>query len=253
MSETKTGREEVAVLRLAAGKANAMTLELLDELDRGLDRAEAASAAALVVTGYDRFFSAGLPLPMLVDLDRSAMRSFMERWNAVLRRVFSCPLPVVAAINGHAIAGGCVLALMADHRVMVDGEARIGLNEIQLGVGLPALVVEMLRLQVPVASLAPLTLEGRLMGPGAARELGLIHEIVPASELEVRSRARAAELAAAPSPAFGQIKTALRRPALETLARVEATELERWLDTWFSPDGRTRVGAAVRRLQSGRA
>src|SRR4051794_27933939 len=132
----------VALLSLSAGKANAMSAELLDILDAMFSRLEASDARAAVLTGYDRFFSAGLALPTLIDLDRPAMKRFIERFNVVMMRLFAQPRPVVAAINGHAIAGGCVLALQCDWRIMAEGDFKIGLNEVQLGIGLPSVVIE---------------------------------------------------------------------------------------------------------------
>ncbi len=242
--------EEIAILRLNGGKANAMSPDVLDLIERLIDRFEASEARAAVLTGYERFFSAGLALPLLVELDRPAMKRFIERFGEVMLRVFRCARPIVAAVNGHAIAGGCVLALQCDWRVMVDApDARIGLNETQLGIGLPSSVLEPLKLAVPPASLVPIAYEGQLFGPERARELGLVHELASADELEARATARARVLAAVPSTAVAQVKLGLRRAALDTIARVSADETERWLDTWFSPAARERLQAAVAKLR----
>src|SRR5262245_52934880 len=138
----------VALLRLAGGRANAMSEELLDTLDRLVDGFETSDAVAAVLTGYERFFSAGLALPSLIDLDRPAMKRFITHFDLTMTRFFACRKPIVAAVNGHAIAGGCVLALQADVRIMADVDAKIGLNEAQLGIGLPAIVVEIGRAHV---------------------------------------------------------------------------------------------------------
>jgi len=243
----------VALLRLAGGRANAMSTEFLGALDGLLDELEHSDARAAVITGYDRFFSAGLALPTLIGLDRAQMKRFIELFDAVMTRVFRCPLPVVAAVNGHAIAGGCVLALQADWRIMVsDPGARIGLNEAQLGIGLPAIAAESLRLQVPSRSWPAIAFEGRLVSPEEALALGLVDELVAASDLEPRAMARAKALAAVPSGGVAQIKGALRRSVLETVERREAEEVERWLDTWFSPPARALLSSAVARLERSR-
>ncbi len=143
---------EVALIRLENGKANAIGPSFLDRLESLLGQLGEARAA--VITGQGSTFSAGLDLPALVDLDRVRMRAFVLRFETAMMRVFELPIPLVAAVNGHAVAGGCVLALQADVRIGADREARIGLNETQLGIGLPSLVVETLRWQVPGPSLA---------------------------------------------------------------------------------------------------
>ncbi|MCU1283346.1 MAG: Enoyl-CoA hydratase/isomerase, partial [bacterium] len=108
--------DDVAILRLHGGKANAMSAEVLDLIERLVDGFEAGEARAAVLIGYERYFSAGLALPLLIELERPAMKRFIERFGDVMMRVFRCPRPIVAAINGHAIAGGCVLALQCDWR-----------------------------------------------------------------------------------------------------------------------------------------
>ncbi len=241
--------EPIATLRLEGGKANAMSSALLDTIERTIDDFERGSASAAVLTGYERFFSAGLALPSLIDLDRPAMRAFIERFARSMMRVYACEKPIIAAINGHAIAGGCVLALMCDRRIIVDDPAvRIGLNEAQLGIGLPAVVIEPLRAQVPATSLVPIALEGKLFAPADAVAIGLAHAMVPVGDLMTLATAQASVLAANPSVAVGQIKRALRSPVIDAIARTSAVETERWLDSWFAPEARTRLRAAVDKL-----
>jgi enoyl-CoA hydratase len=239
----------VALLTMNAGKANAIGSEWLDRMRRLVEEVSQREARALVLTGYETFFSAGLDLPSLVSLSRSEMETFIGRFGDLMLELFLLPLPVVAAVNGHAVAGGCVLALQADVRIMADRDARIGLNEVALGIGLPAVVVETLRCQVPAASLLPIAVEGKLLSPGEAHALGLVHEVVAGDRLVERALARARELAALPGPAFRHIKGGIRGPIAERM-RSAARDSERWVDTWVSPEGQERVRAAVARLAS---
>jgi enoyl-CoA hydratase len=186
---------------------------------------------------------------MLVDLDRATMTTFIGRFGEVMLRVFSCPKPIVAAINGHAIAGGCVLGLQCDWRVMSAGDFKIGLNETQLGIGLPSSVLEPLRAAVGPASLVPIAFEGKLFSPADALALGLVHEVVDADALEARARARAQSLASVPATAVAQVKLGLRRPAIEAIRARAAEETERWLDTWFSPPAQQLLRETVARLR----
>ena len=241
--------DRVMVLRLEGGKANAMTSEVLDTLERLIDELERSPAGAAVLTGYDRYFSAGLAVTKLVDLDRPAMRMFIERFSRSMMRIFACEKPIVAAINGHAIAGGCVLALMCDYRVLAnDPKLAIGLNETRLGIGLPAIVIEPLRAQVPPTSLVAIALEGRLFDATQALAVGLVHEVVAPGELAARAHAKASELAALPAEGMAQIKRSLRAPILDSVLRTSAVETERWLDTWFAESARSRIRAVAEKL-----
>src|ERR1700687_700158 len=172
---------EVAIVSLRGGKANAMDEAFLRGLLRLFDEVESSNARAVVVIGYGNFFSAGLALPALVGMDRPALAAFMVLFESAMRRVFSFPRPVVAAVNGHAIAGGCVLGLQCDLRLMADSQIKIGLNEVQLGLGLPSVVIEPLRLQLPASSLVPTALEGTLLTPVEAKRLRLVGEVGPAA------------------------------------------------------------------------
>src|SRR5919201_5905858 len=167
---------EVALLRLENGKANAIGPQFVDRLETMLS--QLGDARAAVIIGQGSAFCAGLDLPVLVGMNRAQMRSFIFRFDAMMMRIFELPIPLVAAINGHAVAGGCVLALQADIRIAMDREsARIGLNEAQLGIGLPLMAVETLRWQVPGPSFAAVALEGRLFAPKEALQVGLLHEV----------------------------------------------------------------------------
>jgi Delta3-Delta2-enoyl-CoA isomerase len=236
----------VTLLRMENGKANAISPMLLERLEALLG--QLGDARAAVITGQGSAFCAGLDLPALIDLDRATMRVFIRRFDDLMMRIFELPIPLIAAVNGHAVAGGCVLALQADVRIGADRDARIGLNETQLGIGLPAAVVETLRWQVPGSALAPLALEGLLVSPRQALQLGLLHELVPEGDLLRRALERASALAALPPAGLRMVKQSLRKPAATSARANEPTEAERWLDTWFSPDSQQRLHEAVARL-----
>ena len=241
--------DDIAVLRLEGGKANAMTPDLLDTLEHMIDAFERSPAAAAVLTGYDRYFSGGLALPHIIDFGLVEMRNFIEHFSRTMTRVFACEKPIVAAINGHAIAGGCVLALMCDWRISVDDPAvRIGLNETQLGIGLPSIVIEALRIAVPPASIGPIAMEGTLFPAADAQALGLVHQLAPADQLLAQATAKAKAYAALPPAAVAHVKHALRAPSLEAVAGTAEAQATRWLATWFSPEAQSRLRAAVARL-----
>ncbi len=242
--------EDVALIRINTGKGNAINADWLAKLNALLDDLTKSKARSVVITGHGTFFSGGLDLPSLLPLDRPSMQAFIQSFNDTMLRLFEVRLPMIAAINGYAVAGGCVLALQADYRIMADGPFKIGLNEVPLGIGLPALVVETLRCQVPSASLLPIALEGKLVSPHEALELELIHEVAPADSLLDRAVAWARERGNLPQVAFQQVKHSLRKPAIDTINAANARDASRWTESWFSESGQERIREAVERLAS---
>lgn len=241
--------DDVAVLQLDNGKANALNPELLQTLGAGLDAFDASGGRALVITGYDRFFCAGLDLATLQGFDRKAMGAFMAVFDELMTRLYHCPHPVVAAVNGHAVAGGCLLAAQADWRVLAEGKVNYGTNETQLGVGIPpGALLAARREYAPEAAVRGLLL-GELFRPEQALELGLVHELAPPAGVLPRAIEQAAELAAVPPLAYAQVKAGLRGSS--TVTQPDADSLERWLDTWYSDEAQRRIGSIVEALGKG--
>ena len=242
-------RDGVALLRMRAPKANAIGQAWLTRMDQLLADLESRAPVSMVLIGEGKAFSAGLNLPEIIELDRAGLQRFILAFSRTMLRVASIPWPVVAAVNGHAIAGGCVLAMQGDERIMAEGEGRIGLNEIQLGIGLPAIVLETVRWQVPPATLFRIAVEGELVDAHRARSLGLVQEVVAPEQLLPRAHARAQHLGSLPGAAFRQIKHNLRQPAREAVERHAAEDAAAWVETFFSPQGQERLRAAVARLK----
>lgn len=238
----------VALVRMRFGKANSMTAEVLEALDAAFVSLSAGPARAIVLTGDGRAFSAGLSLPSLFGLERPVLTGFMALFERAMRRVFTCPKPVIAAVDGHAIAGGCVLALQADRRLATDRAVKIGLNEVAIGLGLPASVQEPVRLQVPAASWFPVALEGRLFDPAGARAAGLMDEVVRAEALEARALEVASGCARLAPPAYAQVKLGMRAGAIEAWDRRGPAERERWLDAWYTDETQETLRRTVAAL-----
>jgi enoyl-CoA hydratase len=240
-------REGLAVVHLTCGKANALNPRAVAAIERALDEARAGDARGLVLTGYDRFFSAGLDLVALFGLERGAMDEFMTRFDAVMLRVFAYPRPVVAAVSGHAVAGGGILALACDARVMGAAAGRFGLNEIRLGVPFPASALEIVRYAVAARSVEEVLYGGELFDPGSALERGLVTEVVDGDVLGA-ARRTCGRLAAAPANAFESVKAGLKGAAVER-ARATLEPLRRaFVDAWYAPEARRRIGEARVRL-----
>jgi len=237
----------LAEIHLVCGKANALNPRSLSAIERALDEAEGGGARGVILTGYDRFFSAGLDLVRLYGLERDAMDGFMAWFDSVMLRVFAFPRPVVAAVAGHAVAGGGILALACDARVMGASAGRFGLNEIRLGVPFPASALEIARHAVPAGSVVEVLCEGELFEPGAALARGLVTEVVDGDVLAA-ARRTCVRLAAAPTDAFATIKMALKGSAVER-ARATRESLRRaFVDAWYAPEARRRIGEARMRM-----
>ena len=241
--------DKVSYLRINAGKGNALNPEFLQGLLGKPDEHEASDAHVLVVSGYERFFCAGLDLPTMLTFGRDQLCDFMKLLRRAFVRLFSCPTPTLSAINGHAIAGGCVLSYQADYSVMVEGNFKIGLNETQLGLGLPTEVFETLRARVPATSILPIAYEGKLFTPQEALQRGLVHELVPADKLEARAIEKANEMVASSRVAAAQVKAMQVRDLLAVVEAHADADLDRWLDTFYSDEAQALINAAVEKLK----
>ncbi len=206
-------RGDVMVLRMEHGKANALDLELLQALAARLDEIE-SSATALVLTGRGSIFSAGVDLFRLLDGGGGYLDRFLPALDGALRRLFTLPRPAVAAVNGHAIAGGCILALACDHRILADGPGRLGVPEQQVGVPFPALPLEIVRAALAPHHAQEAITTGRTYAASEALARGFADELVPPDRLLDRACEVAAALGAIPAPTFALTKRQLRRPAL---------------------------------------
>ena len=243
--------DDVHVVRLTHGGANVLDLELCRELSTVLSDLE--SAGAVVLTGGGRSFSAGVDLLRIVDGGGDYVREFLPALCAAARQVFAHPRPLVAAINGHAIAGGCLIGCAADRRLMVDGAAGIGVPELEVGVPFPAAALEILRYSVPTVEAQRLILSGRILAPAEALGVGLVDELAPAGELVEHAVAAAQRLAAVPLASFALTKRQLRGPSLARLD-AEGEAIDRQVtDTWTSPEVLAAIAGYVERTLKKRA
>jgi enoyl-CoA hydratase len=222
-------------ITLSHGKANAIDGALLEFVSGELDSALAAKKTAVVLTGSGGFFSAGLDLKGLPASEED-MASFLDDFEAVMKKLLELPVPLVVAVNGHAIAGGCVLASTGDVRIGAAGDYRIGVSEVSLGIVFPASAFEIMRHTIEARAVPEVLLGGKLLAPDEAVGAGILHRVVPAGSLLEEAESIAKELGEKPPVAFRHSKLALRAPLLE---RIEATREKagrEFLRSWFSPD-----------------
>lgn len=230
----------ILTLRLAHGKASAMDTELIRAMLGELGRLD--GARAVVLTGTGSIFSAGVDLVRLTAGGAEYVREFLPLLDEVLRALFTLPVPLVAAVNGHAIAGGCLMAMAADYAVMAEGGGRIGVPELLVGVALPAAPLEVVRYAVPARAQA-LVYSGRTLKPAEALEWGVVHEVVERARLVERAREVAEQMARVAPEAFRLAKESLRAEALERMDRTAARTDERVLAVWQAPETHERIRA----------
>lgn len=187
-------QDGVAVLTLDDGKANALSTPVIEAFEQALDRA-LEEATAVVVAGRPERFCAGFDLKvMLQGMDQAA--ALLQRGASLFMKLYGLPLPVVVACTGHAVAGGALLVLTGDHRVGAAGPYRIGLNEVEIGMPVPVLAMELARDRLVATELHKATLHARIYAPDDAVRAGWLDEVVPAGEVLARARAEAARLGA---------------------------------------------------------
>jgi enoyl-CoA hydratase len=212
-------RGGIAVVRMNHGKANALDIEFCDALAAQFEALREAEARAVVLTGQGAMFSAGVNLLRLGEGGAPYVRRFLPALHRLYDAVFFFPKPVVAAVNGHAIAGGCVLQCCADTRIAAAGPARIGVTELLVGVPFPPLAFEIMRFATPLRYLADGLYSGATFTPDVALARGLVDRLAEPGELLDRAVAAAGTLAALQPAAFAQTKRQVRQGAADALER----------------------------------
>jgi enoyl-CoA hydratase len=238
-------QDELAIVRMADGKANIMTIELCNELTARFEEIRLSAARAVVLTGTGQIFSAGVDLLRLLDGGRAYIRAFLPELSSMFATVFTHPKPVVAAINGHAIAGGCVLACAADRRLMGRAAGRIGVTELRVGVPFPAVAMEIMRCATAPQYFEEAIFSGATFTPPDALERGLVHDLIDPEQLLDRAIADAKALATLPPPVFALTKRQTREPALERLDRVGPTVDVAVEEIWTAPETLDRIRGYV--------
>ena len=239
--------DSVAVLTMAHGPANAMDVELCRELRRAMLELIPSDARAIVITAKGPIFSAGVDLLALAKGGRPYLEEFLPELSGSLRLLFATDKPVVAAVNGHAIAGGCVLACACDYRLMARGAGRIGVPELRVGVPFPLVPAEITRHALGTARAQRAMLVGNVVESERAVAEGFVDEMVEPERLMERALAVAAAMAATPPASFARTKRDLRRPTLEVWERLGLQHDRDTLETWDSPAVREAVRAYVQK------
>ena len=235
----------IATITMAHGKANALDMTFCDTLTASLKALRGDETKAIVLTGQGKIFSAGVDLKQLSAGGADYVRRFLPSLHKLYDAVFFHPKPVIAAINGHAMAGGAVLAACADRRIMARDAGRIGITEMLVGVPLPALAFEVVRFAVPERYLPEFALTGATYPTGEALAKGWVDELAEPDELMARARAAAAFYAGLSPQAFAQTKMQVRQAVSERMALSGAATDKKVTEIWLQSETLARVADYV--------
>lgn len=236
-------------LRLARPPVNALDPWVCAALADAIHASVEAGAHALVLSGGPKVFSAGLDVPYLLALgdDRAALSAAWGEFFRAARALAGCAVPVVAALAGHAPAGGCVLALCCDYRVMASGPYRIGLNETQVGLVAPEGIQHLMRRVVGAHRAERLLVGGEMVDAETAHAIGLVDELADIDSVATRAIAWLQPLLALPRAPMLQTRAIARADVVAAL-QPERIRLETFIDAWTAPDTQAGLKALVARL-----
>ncbi|MGE5233081.1 MAG: enoyl-CoA hydratase/isomerase family protein [Acidobacteriota bacterium] len=239
----------VVELRLARPPANALDTDLIAALREAVAAAPAIGARALVLSGAPGMFSGGLDVPSLLTLDRDGIRRAWADFYALMRGLAASPIPVAAAITGHSPAGGAVLALFCDFRVMADGDYRIGLNEVQVGLPMPPMIHRALRRQVGARAAERMCTTAWMMSPRDAQRIGFVDELRPLDEVVPAAVDWCAGVLRLPPRAMAKTRALARADLLAAFDAGGESELDELAADWVSEETQGALRALVERLK----
>jgi enoyl-CoA hydratase len=226
----------ITILRLHRPPANAFCLELARAFEEAWDLPAVQDAEALVLTGAGGFFSGGLDLQVVPTYSREEQREFLGVRNRVIGTLYAAPIPVIGAINGHAVAGGLILALATDYRIGPRTDAQFGLTETRVGIPFPAVPLIVLHAECGPQHVRYSTLWARTFGAEEAQRRGMFDELQPPQALLERALEVARDMASMPSDAYRRVKHQVREAAIAKIQNVISTGDDPMLEAWLSPE-----------------
>ncbi|MEP7096778.1 MAG: enoyl-CoA hydratase/isomerase family protein [Dokdonella sp.] len=240
-------------LHLSRPPVNALDPTLVRALREAVESSPGQGANALVLSGAPGMFSAGLDVPALLQLDRDAFRVFWVDFFGLCAALARSPIPLIAAITGHSPAGGAVLAILCDYRVMARGEFKIGLNEVQVGLSVPECIQAALRRLIGTYRAERLLVAGTMLDAQQALDIGFVDELIDTDLVVPRALAWAGELLKFPPQAMRETRRLARADLAAVFSDPGALPVEQFLDGWFASEAQSVLHALVARLKSKQA
>lgn len=240
----------VCAVILNRGVTNPLNLDLIEELSENFARIETDTALSGVIltSANQKFFSIGLDIPNLIGLSRDEFSVFYKAFNRLCIQVYAFPKPVIAAVTGHATAGGCILALCCDTRYMAEGRKLMGLNEIKLGVPVPYPADCILRDLVGTRTARKITDSGEFFAADGLSSMGVVDRILPVGEL-IPSAVEALQNMSQYSPgAFAMIKRNRTEPVVDQIHHRLVEKEEFFIDSWYTPECRVKLEEAAEKF-----
>lgn len=245
-----TVKDRLAIITLDRGKSNALNRELITELDDLLKNIAADNnIGGVILTGKDGFFSAGLDLIELYNYDKAEVKAFWQLFLGFVNNLISFKKPLVSAISGHSPAGGCVIALASDYRVMANGKYIIGLNEVPVGIIVPNSIFQLYAFWIGKAKATQSLLEGALFAPEEALQIGLVDEVVNGASLLTAAERKIRKYMALEANTWQQSKLNIRQELLAHTAADQTETLEKMLAQWWSPTTRNILQTILANIQ----
>jgi len=243
---------DIFELRMARPPVNALNPALLGALRDAIEAAPSEGARGLIISGGNGIFSAGLDVPYLLTLDRSELEQAWRRFFEVCSTLAKSPIPVVAAIGGHSPAGGAVISLFCDYRIMAEGSFRIGLNEVQVGLVVPECIQYALRRQVGTRRAERLLVSGAMIEAADALRLGVVDELAAPDQVVDKAVHWLQNLLALPRGAMLGTRQLARADLIAAVEDPARLDLGRFIDAWFGNETQGVLRAMVQRLKEKR-
>jgi enoyl-CoA hydratase/carnithine racemase len=242
-------KDDVAVIRLANSVTNPINLQLVTELKEGLQTIKKDSIGGVVLTSSNsKFFSIGFDIPSLYNLSKKDFAVFYQRFNQMCIDLYTLPIPTVASVTGHAVAGGCILAVCCDYRVIAEGRKLMGLNEVKLGVPIPYPADCILRSLVGTRVARDIVDTGEFYPSEKLLQMGVVDCVVPLPDVLPKSIEMAHVLGGLPRKAFAMIKrNRIERIEEQILQRLGEKE-QFFMECWFSTEARKRLKDAMKKF-----